>query len=64
MNEQNVLNSFWADFCCKVGVYYSFNSEISYQSWCCYRKKCQFSALKATGQGGGGAKKSLNIEYE
>ena len=46
MNEQNVLNPFWADFCCKVGVYYGFNSEISYQSWCRDRKKCQFSVLK------------------
>ena len=37
--SKNVLNSFLAVFCCKVGVYYDFNSEISYQSWCCKNKK-------------------------
>ena len=32
--SKNVINSFLVVFCCKVGVYYAFKCEISYQSWC------------------------------
>ena len=46
VNLKNVLNSFWAVFCCKVGACYGFNSEIGYQSRCRDKKKCHFKVLK------------------
>ena len=39
MNSRNVLNSFLDVFCCKVGVNYSFNSELKNQRWCGEKKK-------------------------
>ena len=47
MISKNVLNSFVAVFGCKVGVYYGFKCEISYQSWCCEKNKCGSSVLNA-----------------
>ena len=46
VNSKYVLNSFLAVFRRKVGVYYVFNSEISYQSWCREKKICQSEVLK------------------